>query len=384
MKEFNRAVVEVPSSGIRQVFELSQTIEDCIHLEVGEPDFRTPDHILEAVAQAAHDGFTKYTQAAGIPELTEAIADKVTALHGFPTGPGNVVVTPGAVPAIMSVMHAVLEPGDEILVPDPAWPNYMLQIACAGAVPVRYPLLPESGFQIDFDALERLVTPRTKLIIVNTPGNPTGVVFNREAVERVVSFARRHDIFVIADEVYEEIIYEGEHISFGRYNDDGRIAVVFGISKTYAAPGLRIGYAVCSESLAAVVTKLQQALSSCATGVAQKGAVAAMRGPQDAVHEMVAAYRERRDIAVRVLAEYGLHSYTPDGAFYQLIDISGARMNATDFALSLLKENKVAVAPGDTFGDTTASYVRIAFTTDAERLERGVRTLCERVTSGRS
>ena len=384
MKNYNRAVAAVPSSGIRQVFELSRTIEDCIHMEVGEPDFRTPGHILEAVAQAAHDGFSKYVEAAGIPELIEAISEKVTAMHGFSVGPENVVVTPGAVTSILSVLIVVTEPGDEVMVPDPGWPNYIIQVVCAGAVPVRYPLLPEAGFQIDFDALERLVTPRTKLIIVNTPGNPTGAVFDREAVERIVEFARRNDLFVIADEVYEEILYEGEHISFGRYNDDGRIAVVFGMSKTYAAPGLRIGYTVCAEPLAALVTKLQQALSSCATGVSQKGSVAALKGPQDAVHEMVAAYRQRRDTAVRVLSEYGLHSYTPHGAFYQLIDISAARMNSTDFALSLLKEDRVAVAPGDTFGDTTASYVRIAFTTDVERLERGVRILCERLASARS
>ena len=156
------------------------------------------------------------------------------------------------------------------------------------------------------------------------------------------------------------------------------------MSKTYAAPGLRIGYTVCAEPLAAIVTKLQQALSSCATGVSQKGCVAALKGPQDAVYEMLAAYRQRRDTAVRVLDEYGLHSYTPHGAFYQLVDISAARMNSTDFALSLLRDDRVAVAPGDTFGNTTSSYIRIAFTTDVESLERGVRILCERLASARS
>ena len=334
MKPLNHLTNEMPSSGIRMIFEISQTMNDCIHLEVGQPDFRTPEHILEVAARAAYDGFTHYTAGAGIPELREAIAQKVTEKNGFSTEPANVVVSPGAVASIISTLFAIAEPGDEILIPDPAWPNYVTQMACTGCKGIRYPLDPANGFQINFTALEKLVTPRTKAMIVNTPGNPTGAVFPHEAVEKIVKFIRRHDLYLISDEVYEDIVFEGKHTSAGLFNDDGRIIIVFSFSKSYAVTGLRVGYAVCEENLAKLLIKIQQPLFSCACSISQKACLAAQTGPQEPVYEMVKVYRERRDAVIEILRDNDLYLYTPNGAFYILVDISRAGMNSTDFAYS--------------------------------------------------
>lgn len=377
MKQFNRLTSAVPSSGIKKIFELSQNIEGCIHLEVGQPDFRTPEHILDAIAQAAKDGFTRYTASAGIPELVEAIAKKVTEKNGFRAEPRNVVVSPGAVCSIMSTLLVLAEYGDEILVPDPCWPNYISQMACIGCKAVRYPLVPALGFQIDFDALEKLVTPKTKVMIINNPGNPTGAVFSRETIEKIVEFVRRNDIFLIADEVYEDIIFESEHISTGLFNDDGRIACIFSFSKTYAVTGLRVGYTVCEENLANLVAKLQQPLVSCACSISQKACLAALEGPQEAIYEMVKVYKKRRDAVIEILKNNDLYLYTPNGAFYILIDISETGMNSDDFTIELLREKKVAVAPGDTFGEISSSFIRISFSTDTNQLIEGTHILCD-------
>jgi aspartate/methionine/tyrosine aminotransferase len=380
MKAFNKTTSSMPSSGIRKIMSLSQDIEGCIHLEVGQPDFKTPEHVLEAAAKAAMDGFTRYTPSAGIPELREAIAKKVNEKNGIPIGPQNVVISPGAVCSIFTTMLALIEPGDEVLIPDPGWPNYMMQMGCLSAKGVRYPLDPSRGFQIDFDAMEKLVTPKTKLLMINTPGNPTGAVYPPEAVKEIVEFARRHDIFVISDEVYEEILFDGKHTSTGLYDADGRVATVFGFSKTYAVTGMRVGYTITrNEKLVQLITKLQEPVISCASGISQKACLAALQGPQEPFAEMVKIYKLRRDKVVKIIRDKGLYLYTPSGAFYILIDISRTGMNSTDFAVDLLNTKKVAVAPGETFGAITDSFVRICFATETDQLVEGVNILCDRI-----
>ena len=383
MKQFNYLTSTMPPSGIRKIFEMSSDIEGCIHLEVGQPDFRTPEHILEAAAKAAHDGFTKYIPGAGIPELREAIAEKVTRKNGFSVESRNIVVSPGAVCSIVSTLMALADPGDEILVPDPGWPNYMMQMACIGCKGVRYPLDATHGFQIDFDSLENLITSKTKVMIVNTPANPTGVVFSHETVRRIVECAKRHDIFLISDEVYEDIIFNGNHSSAGPFNDDGRVVCIFGFSKSYAVTGLRVGYAVCEKNLAELITKIQEPLVSCGSGISQKACLAALQGPQEFILEMVKVYKNRRDAVIEILRNNDLYLYTPSGAFYILIDISQTGMNSTEFALELLKEKKVAVAPGETFGETSDSFVRISFSEDTDKLIEGVSILCKRINARR-
>lgn len=384
MKPFNFLTSSMPSSGIRKIMAISQDIPGCIHLEVGQPDFMTPAHVLDAAARAALDGFTRYTPSAGIPELREAIAKKVSGKNHFHCEPQNVVVSPGAVCSIFTSLLALAEAGDEVLIPDPGWPNYMMQMACIGAKGVRYPLDPERGFQIDFDALLKLVTPKTKVLLINTPGNPTGAVYPADTMRRVVDFACEHDLFVLSDEVYEEIVFDGAHTSAGLFDTDGRVVTVFGFSKTYAVTGLRVGYMVSrNEDIVRLVTKLQEPVISCASGVSQKACLAALDGPQEPFADMVKVYRERRDRVVAILREKGLYRYTPSGAFYILIDISKTGMNSTVFAVKLIEERKVAVAPGETFGETSDSFVRICFATEIEKLVEGVEILCERINEGK-
>lgn len=384
MKPFNHLTSSMPSSGIRKIMGLSQDVPGCIHLEVGQPDFNTPEHVLEAASKAALDGFTRYTPSAGIPELREAIARKVTEKNGFPISPNQVVVSPGAVCSLYTTLLALVEAGDEVLIPDPGWPNYMMQISCLAAAGVRYPLDSSRGFQIDFDALEKLVTPKTKLLMINTPGNPTGAVYPPETIRKIVEFARRHDIFVVSDEVYEEILFDGAHTSTGLYDEDGRVVTVFGFSKTYAVTGMRVGYTVThNEKLVHLITKLQEPVVSCASGISQKACLAALEGPQEPFAEMVRVYKSRRDKVVDILRAKGLYRYTPSGAFYILIDISNTGMNSTDFAVDLLKTRNVAVAPGDTFGTTVDSFVRVCFATDTDQLVEGVNILCDRINMGK-
>ncbi len=383
MPQFNSFTSSMPSSGIRKIMVLSQDVPDAIHLEVGQPDFDTPRHILDAAMNAADEGFTRYTPGSGIPELKEAIAKKVREKNGFACEAENVVVSPGAVTSVISSLMAMVEPGDEILVPDPGWPNYMMQMTCISAKGVRYPLDPKRGFQIDFDVLEKLVTPKTKAILTNTPGNPTGAIFPNEDLKRIIDFAKRHDLFVLSDEVYEDIVFDGKHESVGQFNDDGRVATVFGFSKSYAVTGLRIGYTIAEKNLAALITKLQEPLVSCACGISQKACLAALEGPQEPVHEMMATYRERRDAVVDILKKKDLYLYTPGGAFYILIDISSTGMSSMDFTLKLFEDTKVAVAPGETFGDSTSNFVRICFATDTDKLVEGVNILCDRINSYR-
>ena len=377
MKQLNQLTSTVPSSGIRTIFELTHTMKDCIHLEIGQPDFDTPEHITEAMAKAARDGFTKYVSNSGIMELREAISQKVTEQNGFSIGPENIVVSGGGLCSLLITLLIFVEAGDEVLIPEPGWPNYMMQMACLGTKGVRYPLDPENGFRIDFDALETLVTPKTKVLLINSPSNPAGAVFPREDVERVSEFVSRHDLYLVSDEVYENIIFEGAHVSSGLFNDNGRVAVIFSFSKTYAMTGLRVGYVVCDEKLANRIAKIHEAVISCATSISQKGALAALQGPQDIVAEMVSAYRARRDAAISILQQKNLFRYKPGGAFYTLVDISGTGMNSTDFAIELLKNKKVAVAPGETFGETVDSSVRICFANDMDRIIEGTNILCD-------
>jgi aspartate/methionine/tyrosine aminotransferase len=244
MRPTSSVVAGMRRSGIREVMELAQAIPDAIHLEVGEPGFPTPVHIVEAAHLAAQAGFTKYTASAGMLSLRKLLVGKLKDLNGLEVAPESIVVTPGAVTAIATAIMAVVEPGDEVLLPDPGWPNYQMMVPAAGAVAVLYPLSAENGFTPDLAALDRLVTPRTKAMVINSPGNPTGAVFSRDVVLQLLAFARRHDLYLISDEVYEQMLFEGEHVSPARFDSDGRVVTVSGFSKTYAMTGWRLGYAV--------------------------------------------------------------------------------------------------------------------------------------------
>jgi aspartate/methionine/tyrosine aminotransferase len=372
----SRAITGMPRSGIREVMDLARGRADVLHLEVGEPDFPTPEHIVEAGARALRDGHTRYTANAGTASLREAITAKFARHNGLVVEPEQVVVTHGAVNALLTALMVLVEPGDRILMPDPGWPNYEMMATMLGAEAVTYPLDPQAGYEPDLDALASLCERSgAKVLMVNSPGNPTGAVWRGETVRRVVEIAREHGLYVLSDEVYEEIVFEGEHVSPARFDGDGRVLTVSAVSKTYAMTGWRIGYLAASSELAGLVAKTQEAIVACPNAAAQVAAEAALTGPQDFVASMRDAYRLRRDVAVLGLRAAGMLVTEPRGAFYILADVSRATDDTAAFARRLVVEHGVAVAPGSTFGPGGAGLVRLSLASPTAVIEEGIARL---------
>jgi aspartate aminotransferase len=366
----------MPVSRIREIMELAWKDPEAIHLEVGEPDFPTPEHVVEAAHEAARAGHTRYAPNAGIPELREALADKVTRRNGYEARPEQVVVTQGGIQALYLVLLALLEPGDELLLPDPAWPNFRMIAHLLGARVLPYPLVSEGNFLPRLEDLERLVSPRTRAILVNTPSNPLGTVVPRELVDPLLEFARRRDLWYISDEVYDEVVFDDAFISAGAVADPGdRLVSIYSFSKVYAMTGWRVGYLVAPPDLAKLLTGMQEPIVSCVNTPAQLAALAAATGPQDVVREMRESYQERRDELLEILDRGNLPSSQPSGAFYVWTDVSAASVPSMDFARSLIKREHVAVAPGSAFGDLGEGYVRLSLASSREDLLEGASRL---------
>jgi aspartate/methionine/tyrosine aminotransferase len=374
MKPRSALAQALPRSGIREVMELARQMEDVIVLVVGEPSFNTPAHIIDAAARAAHAGTTKYTPNAGLPGIRSAVAERYSQRWGRQVTPAEVLVTAGAVNALAAIVAAIAEEGDEILIPDPGWPNYVAMIELARVVPVRYPLPPENGYLPDLAELEARITPRAKAIVINNPSNPTGAVFPEETVRALVALARKHDLWLIADEIYEDLIFEGVHVPATQF-DPERVITVSGASKSYAMTGWRIGWAIMPPDLVTLCGKIQEALVSCPPSVSQAAAEAAVRGPQDAVEEMRLAYQRRRDLVREMLEPTGLLPTIPEGAFYALVDLRGAGIPSRDLSRMLLEEERVAAAPGSTFGEVAEGMVRISLATADDDLAEGCRRI---------
>ena len=370
----------MPGSGLQEMATIARSIEGALHLEIGDPDFTTPAHIIDAAASAAHNGFTHYAPAAGLEPLRELIAAKVTTRNHFACAVDNVAVTTGAAGGIFSSLLVLLDPGDEVLIPNPGWPTYPAMAHVLGATPVPYPLDPQRQFAPDLEALERLVTPATKALIVSSPSNPTGAVFDRSDLEALQRFAEAHDIWVISDECYDEIILEGAHISFGAVSHLDRVIVVFTFSKTYAMTGWRIGYVVASAPLTQAVIKAQRPIVSTASTISMKAAEAALAGPQTVVAEMVAAYRARRDLVLSYLDRDGIPYVRPRGAFYVFADVSAAG-ESLPFARDLLTRDHVSVVPGGAFGSNGEGFVRISLAASEDTIRTGLPKLVAAVAS---
>jgi len=381
MKPFSKNAVAMPRSKIRDIMHLAMEMEDVIHLEVGEPDFPTPEHVVDSACLAAKSGFTKYAPNAGINSLREAITEKVRKYNHIEASVENVTVTSSGVCAIATSLMALMEPNDEILIPDLSWPDYDMIIAINGWTQVRYPLIKELGFLPDMKALRRLITDRTKLIILNSPSNPTGAVFPRDIQKEFYEIADEYDLYLLSDETYDQIVFDGEHVSPAIYDTVGRVLTVFSFSKVYAMTGWRVGYVVASPSLSRLIADIQEPYVSCACSISQKAAEAALRGPQDCLNIMVDSYRKRRDIAVSILKANDLFVYSPQGTIYMLIDISRCGMSSHNFAMSLLHEKLVAVSPGDTFGLSGKDYVRICFANSEDNLKEGLERICSHINS---
>ena len=372
-------LLEAHHSGIREIANEAYGMPGAIRLEAGQPDFRTPAHIAEAAKSAIDEGFTFYTPTAGIPPLREALAGKLERVNGIEVPPAQIVCGPGGVGVISATMATLVEPGDEVLTPDPGWPNTSIMVAWAHGREVRYPCPPELGFQPDLEALERLITPRTKVLLVNSPNNPTGAVYPEETLRRLAGLARDRNLWLISDECYDQIMLDGRGVapSMANHLQDGRVISVFTFSKSYAMTGWRLGYAVAAPDLIDGIIKFLESTSSCVSAITQKAGVAALNGPQDCVAEMVSAYRRRRDLSVDLLREAGLLVAEPQGAFYVMADVSQTRMGAREFALRLLRERQVGVAPGTAFGSVAGQAVRISLASSDQDLREGIGRLAE-------
>ena len=381
MKPFAKIPVQIPRSGIREIMDLAWSVEKTgpvIHLEVGQPDFSTPRHIVEATCRYVNAGHTKYVPNAGVDELRLAAAKYFYRRSGVATDPQQIVVTPGAVMSIATAFLSILEPGDEVLLPDPGWPNYHMAASLVHSKPVFYDLPAQNDFLPDIDQLETLVTDRTKLILLCTPSNPTGQVYSAPLMKRLIEFAQRHDLWIISDEIYADIVF-GDEFSSALCFDDERTLIVSGMSKSYAMTGYRVGFTRGPLAYAELASKLQEPYVSCGTGFSQLASAEALDGPQDCVVEMKNAYANRLQIALDVLRKYDLYKYSPGGAIYLLIDISESGLGSHQFAIKLLEEKRVAVAPGNTFGKMCADHVRVSIASSDDNIRNGITSICEMI-----
>jgi aspartate aminotransferase len=384
MDSVSPLVDAIPPHGTRAIAALAAGREDVINLTLGEPDFATPPHIAEAGIAAVRAGRTRYAPSAGLPELRDAAAVAVTTRTGAEVAADQVVVTAGAVLGVFAALAALAPCGRRVLVPDPGWGCYVGQCMLLGLEPVRYRLDPASGFEPDLEALDALAArTHAGLIVINNPGNPTGAVWRRETVQGCVELARRHGMWVLADEVYDELTFDREHVSTVPFGDEGGVVTTFSFSKTYAMTGWRVGYLVASPEVAAATTRVLEHAASSVGMPSQYAAIAALQGPQDCVADMRAAYQARRDLALARLTQEGLACARPDGAFYALVDIMAAGADSTAFARTLAdREGGVACAPGDSFGPGAAGMLRLSLAAAPEAIEEGIRRIGRAVREG--
>ncbi len=355
---------------------------EIIHLEIGEPDFETPPHIVEAGCRALRDGHTHYTPTAGIPELRAAIAEEVASSRHIAVEPEQVVVTPGGKPIMFFVILALVEEGDEVLLPNPAFPIYESMVDFVGGRPVFVPLRQEHEFRFDLDEFRAGLSERTKLVILNSPANPTGGVLTPEDMSGLAEVLReRPDVFVLADEIYSRLLYTGPFASIASepgLGPDGRTIILDGFSKTYAMTGWRLGYGVMPEPLAEHVTKLQVNSNSCTNAATQYAGLAALAGPQDSVDLMLAEFRARRDLIVSGLnALTGVACIAPQGAFYAFPRISGTGHHADALADLLLDEAGVACLAGTAFGRYGEGHLRFSYANSRNNITRALERMDE-------
>ncbi|WP_292466150.1 pyridoxal phosphate-dependent aminotransferase [Methanolobus sp.] len=350
--------------------KMRQEGTDIISFTLGEPDFDTPKHICDAAADAMYRGETHYTPSAGIPELKDAIALKLCTENKLDAKASDIIVTPGAKQAIFEIMMSVLDDGDEAILFDPAWVSYDPAIKFAGANTVWVPTDAEDGFKPQNP--EEYITDKTKLIVVNSPGNPTGAVYDKQTLKNIADIAIDNDILVLSDEIYEKIIYDQEHVSIGSLEGmQDRTITVNGFSKAYAMTGWRLGYVHARSDIIKGMLKIQSHSVSSATSFVQYGGVAALEGPQEPVAEMVDRFKIRRDLLVDGLNAIGIKCQKPGGAFYAFADVSEYG-NGDTVTEKLLKNAHVAVTPGSAFGESGKDFIRISYATSLERIQEGL------------
>ncbi|RSN22755.1 hypothetical protein DL990_37245 [Amycolatopsis sp. WAC 01416] len=374
MAELNEAASALPNSGIREIAALAARHAHAIRLDIGDPDFPTPAHVVDAAHTAARSGRTHYLPSAGLPDLRAAIAEKIVARNGYRVDADQVVVTQGASQGIFAALLAVTRPGDGVLLPDPAWPNYLTMARLLRLRPERYPLDADAGFTPSVRRLEQLVTPETKVLLLNSPSNPTGAVVGPTRMRELLDFARDRGLWVISDECYDELTFDDTFTSAAAVAQD-RVISAYSFSKTYAMPGWRVGYLAVPADAAEVVSKCQESLLACVSEPAQWAALSALTGPQDQVAEMREAYRNRRDALLAVFGHTDSRPAVPAGAFYAWVDITATGVDDREFASRLLDRHGVAAAPGSAFGPAGRGYLRLSLTTSEDRIVEGAKRL---------
>ena len=361
-------------SGIRKFFDLLASMDGVISLGVGEPDYVTPWHIREAAIQSLEKGVTMYTSNAGMPELRQELARYLKEQNGVRYSPeSELLITVGVSEALDLVMRAMLDPGDEVLIPDPSFVAYAACVTIAGGTPVMVPTAEEDGFELDVEAVEQRITARTRAILIGYPANPTGAVMPREKLAQIAELATNRGIIVISDEIYAQLVYGVEHTCFAALPGMRENTVLLGgFSKAFAMTGWRIGYACGPSEIISTMTKIHQYTMMCAPTMGQIAAIEALKAGGNDSMEMVAEYNRRRRVIVKGLCDIGLDCFEPKGAFYAFPSIRGTGMNSEEFAERLLTEEKVAVVPGSAFGKCGEGYVRCCYATSMEDIQEAL------------
>jgi aminotransferase len=375
-ERMNKSVINAPMSGIRKISDAVMQMKNVVRMDLGEPDFDTPDHIKKAAINAVEAGFSHYTPGPGIPELRKAIAEKLKKENGMDYDPeSEITVTCGGVGAIYSALQAILEPGDEVILTDPIWPVYLGILGILNAKPVTVVLREENGFNMIPEEIEKKITSKTKLIIINSPNNPTGGVQPIESLKAIAEIAKSRGIFVFSDESYEKLLLGSEkHLSIGSIQGMRELTISgFTLSKTYAMTGWRLGYACAGKEVSQSLRKVSLYTITHASSIIQKAAITAITGPQDCVKDMVDEYRIRCRILVDGLNALGKISCTaPQGAFYAFANIKKTGLKSEEFVMRMIKEAGVSAVNGSAFGESGEGFVRFCFANSKENIKEAV------------
>ncbi len=379
----SRLVRELPQSGIRRFFDIAAQMEDVISLSIGEPDFLTPWAIREAAIYSLERGQTTYTSNSGILELRELIAKQLQMLYGLRYDPkSEVLVTVGVSEGMDLAMRAILDPGDEVLVPEPCYVSYKPCVSLAGGVPIGILTTMENEFRVTVDQLEAALTPRTRAIVLGYPSNPTGAIMPREQLQPIVDFAVRHNLYLISDEIYDRLTYDGVHTSVASLPGAwDRTILLNGFSKAYAMTGWRLGYVCAPVPILAALLKIHTYTIMCAPTTGQKAAMEALKSGEPAVRDMVGQYNQRRRLIVDGLNQAGLDCHLPQGAFYAFPSIRRTGLTSEEFAERLLFEEHVAVVPGTAFGLGGEGHIRCSYATSLAKIEEALHKISRFVRS---
>ncbi len=370
----SEVVKKIPPSGIREFFDIVYSMPDCISLGVGEPDFVTPWRIADIGMYAIKDGYTHYTPNRGLPELCSLISEEIQKISGAYYHPGEeIIVTMGVSQGLDLALRSIVNPGDEVIIPEPCYVSYGANVTLLGGVPVYVSTTFEEEFKIDIDRLRSAITQKTKAILLNYPSNPTGNTLPRTLLENIAKIAIEHNIIIISDEIYSSLSYDAKHWSITALPEvKDRVIYLNGFSKSHAMTGWRLGYIAAPKYLTDMMIKIHQYTALCAPSMAQYAAIEALKNSRRDVEKMIAEYRRRRNYIVGKFRDAGLSCLMPEGAFYVFPDVSATGMNGRAFALELLNAEKVAVVPGEVFGECGKNHIRCSYATSMENLREAM------------